>query len=69
MKRFDIIEVGDKIYRVYRIIPEDNVRRVSNGVDILKQLWHCDRAFKNNEKYYFVRDIIDIEYEEVTTNQ
>lgn len=69
MKRFDIIEVRDKIYQVYRTIPEDNVRRVSNGVDILKQLWHCDRAFKNNGKYYFVRDIIDIEYEEVTTNQ
>lgn len=68
MRHKEVIEVGDKIYEVYRTMPEENVKRVSDGVNILKRLWHCDRAFKNNGKYYFVRDIIDIEYETVTTN-
>lgn len=69
MNRGDRIEHADRMFEVYRVIPEENVLRVEDGVSILKQLWHCDRAFKNNGKFYFVRDIIDIEYETVTTNK
>ena len=62
-----VIEVHGKLYEVYRTIPEEQVRRVEDGVEILKTYWHCDRAFKNNGQYYFVRDIIDIQYETVTS--
>lgn len=60
-----VIEVQGKLYIVYRIISEAQVRRVDDGVDVLKTYWHCDRAFKNNGQYYFVRDIDDIEFENV----
>ena len=69
MRRFEVIEVNGSKYIVYRTMPEDRVKRVENGVDILKTLWHCDRAFKNNGQYYFVRDIDDIDYEQITTNE
>jgi len=68
MRRYEVIEVGGKIYEVYRTLPEAQVKRVVDGVDILKKYWHCDRAFKNNGQYYFVRDIDDIDYEQITTN-
>ena len=60
-----VIEVQGKLYTVYRTISEAQVKRVENGVDILKTYWHCDRAFKNNGVYYFVRDIDDIEFENI----
>ena len=66
MRRLEVIETQGKLYEVYRVIDEDNVKRVKDGVSTLKEYWHCDRAFKNNGKYYFVRDIIDIEYEQIT---
>jgi hypothetical protein len=66
MRRYEVIEVGGKIYEVYRTLPEAQVTRVEDGVNILKKYWHCDRAFKNNAQYYFVRDIDDINYEEIT---
>jgi len=69
MRRNEVIEVGDKIYEVYRTLPEAQVKRVDDGVNILKKYWHCDRAFKNNGQYYFVRDIDDIDYEQITTNK
>ena len=69
MRRLEVIETNGKLFEVYRVVPEENVKRVDDGVSILKQYWHCDRAFKNGGKYYFVRDIIDIEYEQVTTNK
>ena len=62
----EVIETQGRLYIVYRIISEEQVKRVTDGVSILKQYWHCDRAFKNGGKYYFVRDIIDIEYEQIT---
>jgi hypothetical protein len=64
-----VIEVQGKLYQVYRTLPETQVIRVEGGVDILKQFWFCDRAFKNNGQYYFVRDIDDITYEDITTNK
>lgn len=60
-----VIEVQGKLYIVYRIISEAQIKRVEDGVNILKTYWHCDRAFKNNGQYYFVRDIDDIEFENI----
>jgi hypothetical protein len=62
-----VIEVQGKLYQVYRTISEEQVLKVSDGVELLKQYWHCDRAFKNQGKYYFVKDIIEVDYETVTT--
>jgi len=45
---------------------QKNKLKVEDGVSLLREYWHCDKAFKNGDKYYFVRDIIDIEYEQIT---
>ena len=66
MRRLEVIDIKGKLYEVYRIISEEQVRKVEDGVSLLRQYWHCDKAFKNGDKYYFVRDIIDIEYEQIT---
>lgn len=59
----DILEIQGKLFKVYRIVPESIVNKDKDGVTLLKTLWHCDRAFKHNNQYYFVRDIDDIEFE------
>lgn len=64
-----VISIKGKLYEVYRTISVDQVSRVDNGVELLKQFWYCDRAFKNQDKYYFVKDIDDISYEDIKTNE
>ena len=68
MRGKEVIESNDKLYEIYRVLPEEFVTKRSDGVDILKKLWNCDRAFKNQGKYYFVRDIIDVTYETINSN-
>jgi len=68
MRGKEVIEANNKLYEIYRVLPEEFVKKRPDGVDILKRLWHCDRAFKNQGKYYFVRDIIDVEYETINSN-
>lgn len=68
MRGKEVIEANNKLYEIYRVLPEEFVTKHPDGVDILKKLWHCDRAFKNKGKYYFVRDIIDVEYETINSN-
>ena len=58
---YQIINVGDKLYKVIRILKENH----KWDLDILRQLWHCSHTFKKEETIYFVREIEDIvEYEE-----
>jgi hypothetical protein len=55
----DIISVGDKLYRVHRIIKNDS----KWDLDLLRQLWHCSHTFKKEGDIYFVREIEDVEFE------
>ena len=58
-----VIEIQGKLYQVVRTI---SVRQVNNNIDGLKawiEYLHCDRSFKNNGRYYIVRDITDINIE------
>ena len=36
MRRYEVIEVGGKIYEVYRTLPEAQVTRVEDGVTFSK---------------------------------
>jgi hypothetical protein len=64
--RQEVIQVRGDLYQVHRIISADIVEKVEDGVKLLTEYWYCDRAFKNKNKYYFVRDITEINYEEIT---
>ena len=61
-----VIETNGRIYEVIRTIP---VWQVGDKIDALKawvECLHCDRSFKHGDKYYIVRDIDDISYEQIT---
>ena len=58
----DIISVGDKLYRVHRIIKDDS----KWDLEILRALWMCSNTFKKDGMIYFVREIPEAEYEEIS---
>jgi len=59
---YQIINVGSKLYKVVRILRDEP----KWDLDILRQLWHCTNTFKKEGAIYFVREIEDIEYEELS---
>lgn len=67
MKRGDHIEHNGLLFELYRIIPESQVGDDIDGLKAKIKMWHCDRSFKSSGKYYIVRDITDVEFEEIKT--
>lgn len=59
----EVIEVQGKLYRIVRSISESQVNNNIDGLKAWIEYLHCDRSFKNNGRYYIVRDITDIEFE------
>ena len=60
-----VIEVQGKLYQVVRTISESQVGSNIDGLKAWTELLHCDRSFKSNGHYYIVRDIKDIEFQEL----
>ena len=60
-----VIEVGGKLYQVHRTISVDQVNGNIEGLKAWTEQLHCDRSFKHNGIYYIVKDITDIEYEQL----
>ena len=67
MKRGDRIEYDGRLFEVYRTIPEWQVGDKRESLLAVVKYWHCDRSFKKDGMYYIVRDIIEIEIEEIKT--
>lgn len=61
-----VIEINDKLYIVKRTISETQVKGDTEALKIWTQMLGCDRSFKNNGTYYIVKDITDINYEQIT---
>ena len=61
-----VIEINGKLYIVKRTISEQQVKGDTEALKIWTQMLGCDRSFKNNGVYYIVKDITDIEYEQIT---
>ena len=59
----EVIEVQGKLYRIVRSISESQVNGNIDGLKAWIEMLHCDRSFKNNGRYYIVRDITDINIE------
>ena len=57
----NLIKVNDNAYEIIRTIKVSRVGEDSDRVKAWVDFHHCDRAFKKDEHYYFVRDIIDAE--------
>lgn len=61
-----VIEVQGKLYIVHRMITEAQVNGNIEGLKAWTEMLGCDRSFKNNGVYYIVKDITDIDYEQIT---
>lgn len=59
---YQIINTNNKLFKVVRIIRDDP----KWDLDILRQLWHCTNTFRKEGTIYFVREIEDVEYEELS---
>ena len=56
----EVISVRGELYLVYRQLKDES----KWDVDILKKLWNCTHAFKNNGILYMCREIETINYQE-----
>ena len=61
-----VIEINGKLYIVKRTISEAQVNGNIEGLKAWTEMLGCDRSFKNNGVYYIVKDITDIDYEQIT---
>ncbi len=61
-----VIQVQGKLYIVHRIISVEQVNNNIEGLKAWTEMLGCDRSFKNNGFYYIVKDITDINYEQIT---
>ena len=56
----EVINVKGELYLVHRQLNDES----KWDVDILKKLWNCTHAFKNNGILYMCREIETINYQE-----
>lgn len=56
----EVLNVNDELYIVQKILHENYCK----DVDLLKQWFHCDTAFKKEHLVYFCEKIIDLEPEQ-----
>ena len=56
----EVISVRGELYLVHRQLNDES----KWDVDILKKLWNCTHAFKNNGILYMCREIETINYQE-----
>jgi hypothetical protein len=56
----EVISVRGELYLVYRQLKDES----KWDVDILKKLWNCTHAFRNDGILYMCREIETINYQE-----
>ena len=61
-----VIEVQGKLYIVHRTISEQQVNGNTEALKAWTEMLGCDRSFKNKGVFYIVKDITDIDYEQIT---
>jgi len=59
---YQVLDINGKLFKLVRILRDDR----QWDLDILRQLWYCTNTFKKEGAIYFVREIEDIEYEELS---
>lgn len=57
----EVISVRGELYLVYRQLKDES----KWDVDILKKLWNCTHAFRNDGILYMCREIETINYQEL----
>ena len=57
----EVISVRGELYLVYRKLKDEE----KWDIEILKKLWNCTHAFRNQGALYMCREIKEIEYETI----
>ena len=65
--RNDIIQLGDRLFVLYRTIKL--TPKIEENISILKKLWHCDTALKKEGIFYLCNEIKEIEFEEIKEDE
>ena len=58
---YQVLDINGKLFKLVRILRDDR----QWDLDILRQLWYCTNTFKKEGAIYFVREIEDVEFEEL----
>ena len=59
----NIIQLGDRIFSLYRIIKI--TPKIEKNVSLLKKLWKYDTALRKDNMFYLCNEISEIEFEEI----
>ena len=51
--------------KMWRVLDKVDVTKVENP-NALKQSYHCDMVIRNNQHFFILDEIIDVEFEEVS---
>ena len=58
-----IIKVSDTLYE---LLGQQKVSEVDKGgMDVWKKRWGADTVLRNNNIYFFCKDVIDAEFEDI----
>lgn len=62
-----VIDIQGTLYIIHRVVDGSNIPNINQ--DVMKEwcdLIGCEKIFKKENKYYFVNQITDIDYEQIT---
>tara|TARA_R110002012_G_scaffold145040_2_gene303356 strand:+ start:1688 stop:1912 length:225 start_codon:yes stop_codon:yes gene_type:complete len=65
--RNDILQLGDRIFALYRIIKI--TPKIDKNISLLKKFWRCDTALKKEGMFYLCNEIHEIEFEEIIEDE
>tara|TARA_R110002012_G_scaffold321117_1_gene547453 strand:+ start:350 stop:553 length:204 start_codon:yes stop_codon:yes gene_type:complete len=65
--RNDIIQLGDRIFSLYRTVRI--TPKIDKNISLLKKFWRCDTALKKDGMFYLCNEIPEIEFEEIKENE
>lgn len=65
----NVIKVNDELYEIVRVLKVSTVGEDPEKVKAWVDFYLCDRAFKKEERYYLVKDILNVEFEVIENEE
>ena len=50
--------------KMWRVLDKVSIKKVENP-NALKKSYHCDMVIRNNQHFFILDEIIDVEYEDI----
>lgn len=55
----EFVNLGERLFVVYRKVKETTIQHGVEGVEFVKNAWHCDAVLKKEGYYFFCREVFD----------